>query len=130
MMGDARWQMLPGGLLETPGAKRSARDWIVDATMLAIALAIGGIALATTASRHSGATLALDVLIGLAALAALWWRRRYPFAVAVVTILPGAVSAMATGAGLIALFNVALRGSRRAIVTATVLSVAVGAAFP
>ena len=29
-MSTPRWQMLPGGLLEEPGAKRSARDWIVD----------------------------------------------------------------------------------------------------
>ena len=35
---DARWHMLPGGLLEEPGAKRTARDWIVDVMMSVVAL--------------------------------------------------------------------------------------------
>jgi len=33
--------MLPGGLLSEPGAKRTARDWIVDVSMTVIALAVG-----------------------------------------------------------------------------------------
>ena len=30
-----RRNMLPGALLEEPGAKRTARDWLVDLTMFA-----------------------------------------------------------------------------------------------
>jgi signal transduction histidine kinase len=129
-MTTTRWQMLPGGLLEESGGKRSARDWIVDLTMLLIAVGIGAGALIGTSERHSDDMVFVDLMIGLATLVPLWWRRSHPLAVALLTIPAGAISAFAAGAGLIALFNVALRGSRRAIVLATGLSVAVGVAFP
>ena len=129
-MSDTRWQMLPGGLLEEPGAKRSTRDWIVDAVMLLVALAIGAFTLCGTENQHSEDMVFFDLVIGLLAIIPLWWRRRWPFAVALITILPGFVSAFAAGAGLIGLFNVALRGSRRAIVISTAAVIAVGAVFP
>src|SRR3954447_9356748 len=122
-------RMLPGGLLQEPGAKRTTRDWIVDATMFVLALAIGAGALATSEDRHSETTLFVDLVIGLACLVSFWWRRRYPFAVALITIVPGAFSAMAAGPGIIGLFNVTLRGSRRQIVISTVLAVVTGFAY-
>src|SRR4051794_34652550 len=122
-------RMLPGGLLQEPSAKRTTRDWIVDATMFVLALALGAGALASGADRHSGVTLAADLVIGLVCLGALWWRRRYPYAVALITIIPGAVSAMAAGAGAVGLFNIALRGKRRQIVISTVLAVLAGVAY-
>jgi signal transduction histidine kinase len=124
-----RWQMLPGGLLEESGGRRSTRDWIVDATMLVIALSVGALALVGTEARHSDEWVFFDLVIGLATLVPLWWRRQYPFAVALATIIPGAISAFAAGAGLIGLFNVAMRGSRRAIVISTILAVVVGTVF-
>ena len=124
-----RWQMLPGGLLEESGGRRSTRDWIVDATMLVLALAVGAIALVTSEARHSDEWVFFDLVIGLAALVPLWWRRRYPFAVALATIIPGAISAFAAGAGLIGLFNVAMRGSRLAIVISTIVAMVVGTVF-
>ena len=93
--------MLPGGLLEESGGRRSTRDWIVDATMLVLALAVGALALVTSEARHSDEWVFFDLVIGLATLVPLWWRRRYPFAVALATIIPGAISAFAAGAGLI-----------------------------
>jgi signal transduction histidine kinase len=122
--------MLPGALLESSSGKRSTRDWIVDLTMYAVALLIGAVALGATAERHSEEMVFLDLVLGAGTLIALWWRRRYPLAVALIAIVPGAVSAFAGGAGLIALFNVALRGSRRAIVISTLCAVVAGIAFP
>ena len=52
-------------------------------------------------TRHPTTMVFVDLVIGLAALVPLWWRRRYPFAVALLTIIPGAISAFAAGAGLI-----------------------------
>jgi signal transduction histidine kinase len=128
-MTDARWQMLPGGLLEEPGAKRSARDWIVDVTMFALALVIGVAVFATSEDLHSEEMTFYDLALGVVAFASLWWRRRYPLAVAIIAIAPGAISAFAAGAGLVAFFNVAVRGSRGAIVASTVLSVAAGVVY-
>jgi signal transduction histidine kinase len=128
-MTDARWQMLPGGLLEEPGAKRSARDWIVDVTIFVLALIIGGFVFVTSEDQHSGPLAFWDLLLGAIALLSLWWRRRWPVAVAVIAIVPGAISAFAAGAGLAAYFNLAIRGSRRVIVAATVVSIAAGVVY-
>src|SRR4051794_31384423 len=119
-------RMLPG----EPGARRTTRDWIVDATMFVIALGIGAFALGGSEARHSETMLFVDLVIGIAAFIPLWWRRKYPFAVALLTIPVGAISGMAAGPGLIALFNVALRGSRRAIIISTALAVLSGAIYP
>src|SRR3954469_8529772 len=124
-----RTYMLPGSVLQEPGARRTARDWIVDATMLLVALAVSSLTLAGSLEQHSEDMVFVDVVIGVAALVPLWGRGEHPFAVALLTIVPGAVSAFAAGAGLFGLFNVALRGSRRAIVISTVVALAGGVAF-
>jgi signal transduction histidine kinase len=121
--------MLPGGLLQEPGEKRTPRDWIVDVTMLLCALFVGGVALAATEDWRSDTATFYDLVIGGLCLIPLWWRRRYPFAVAVIIFIPSAFSAFAGGPALIALFNVALRGSRRAIVVSTALAVVAGLVF-
>jgi signal transduction histidine kinase len=111
-----RWQMLPGGLLEEPGAKRTLRDWIVDLTMYAVALVISFIAVADSAHEHTDGLWLADLLGGLVAFVALWWRRSHPVAVAAITIAVAPFSAFASGPGAAALFNLAIRGSRRALV--------------
>ena len=87
-MGTPRWQMLPGGLLQESGSEAElARDWIVDVTMLAVALAVGTLALGGTEEQHPPTGWSSSTsCVGLAALVPLWWRRRYPFAVALLTI--------------------------------------------
>src|SRR5215218_2424757 len=123
-------RMLPGGLLQEPGPiKRTPRDWIVDATMMLCALAIGGLAFFGTVDQHSETMQFWDLVIGALCFIPLWWRRRYPLAVALLTGFPSMISALAAGPALIALFNVALRGSRRAIILCTLLGVAGGMVF-
>ena len=80
-MSTPRWQMLPGGLLEEPGAKRTTRDWIVDVMMTLIAIGIGTITLGETEDLHSEGMILLDLVLGVAAIVALWWRRRWPLGV-------------------------------------------------
>ena len=73
----------------------------------------------------------LDVVLGVLAVVALWWRRRWPLTIALFIAAVGVVSAsFAAGAGLLALFNVALRGSRRAIAIATVAGLVVSVVVP
>jgi signal transduction histidine kinase len=124
-----RRHMLPGALLEEPGAKRTGRDWLVDVVLSLLAIAIGIAIFGPTEDQHSELGALIDLVAGVAGLIALWWRRRFPVAVAVLTLGCSAFSAFVAGAGLIALFNVALRGSRRALVLMTGLGIAAGLVY-
>jgi signal transduction histidine kinase len=121
-----RWQrtLLPRDLLETTGDARSARDWLVDVLLFFIAIGFGVLALATTWDDHIELGVAFDIALGSAAILALWWRRRHPLAVALVAVSASAVVAMAAGAAPIAVFNLALRGSRRQLVGVAALAAA------
>jgi signal transduction histidine kinase len=121
-----RWQrrLLPSELIEAPGAARSARDWIVDSAVFALAVLIGIASLHSSAESHDPATFVTDVLLGSAACLLLWARRTHPVGVGVYAIGVTVFSAFASGAAPIALFNVALRGSRRALAGLTALAVA------
>jgi signal transduction histidine kinase len=129
-MAQPRWQMLPGALGVGGDGRRSARDWIVDAMMSLIAFGIGLIVIAEVEPRRSDAINLLDLVVGLACIAALWWRRRHPLAVGVLTTVPGAVLGFSAGASLFALFNLALRGSRREVLLLVVLGLGVSAIYP
>jgi signal transduction histidine kinase len=121
-----RWQrrLLPSDLVEAPGAARSARDWTVDSTVFALAVLIGIASLHSSAEAHDPATFVADVLLGSVACLLLWARRTHPVGVGIYAIGVTVFSAFASGAAPIALFNVALRGSRRALVGLTGLAVA------
>jgi uncharacterized membrane protein len=114
-----RWHhaLLPGELRDDPDGRRSARDWVVDALMYLIALGIGIGILADTWDDHGEVMLLVDIVFGVASLIALWWRRSHPGTVGVLTAAASIVSAAAAGPWVVATFNVALRGTRREIVT-------------
>jgi signal transduction histidine kinase len=105
-------RLLPAAVLvpEHAGAKRSARDWIVDWLCFFIALLIGTLVFA---DAHNKSELpawfaALDGLVGIAACFSLWRRRRWPFGLALVLTLLSIVFSSAGGAAAIALFTVAV----------------------
>ena len=110
----ARWQrrLLPAELMDATEGRRSPRDWLVDSVLFGLALAVGAAALYEVRDDHSDVGLAADALVGTAACFALWLRRRHPAGVAFAVVAVGAVSAMAGGAGAIAVFNAAVRCSR------------------
>jgi signal transduction histidine kinase len=122
----ARWQrsLLPGSMVDGPGADRSLRDWAVDALVTVVALGLGIVALHDTWAEHGSLARLLDLVLGVASLAALWDRRRHPAGVAAFVIPAAAVSALAGGAGLIVLFNAAIRCDRRRLIWIAVASVA------
>jgi len=120
-----RWQrrLLPGELLQATGARRSIRDSVIDTVFFGLAVVTGVFALVVTAPDHDRLTLVLDAAFGTAACLALWFRRSRPVAVAVFALSIAAVSSMAGGAGLIALFNAAIRAPARAVAGITALAV-------
>jgi signal transduction histidine kinase len=127
-----RWHnaLLPGALRENPDGRRSARDWLVDIGMLAIALGVGLFVLLDSWSEHGQAMALVDIAFGVVALVALWWRRSHPAAVGVLTAAASVISGLAGGPALIAGFNVALRGSRRAILAVVALTAVSILVFP
>ncbi len=113
----ASWQrhLLPGTMVGGPGARRSLRDWLVDAIATLLALGLGVIALRNTWHSHGEVAKIADIALGVVAVTALWDRRRHPVGVA-ATVLPIAlVSASAAGALLIVVFNAAIRCDRRTL---------------
>jgi signal transduction histidine kinase len=128
----ATWQrpLLPGELLEAPGGRRSARDWVVDVALFGVAVVIGVLGLSSITADRSDAGIVIDFIVGTAVCATLWVRRRYPVEVAVVAVVVAAFFAMAGGAALVAVFNAAIRASRRALVAIVALTLVSGAIFP
>jgi signal transduction histidine kinase len=122
----ARWQrrMLPGSMVDGPGAERSLRDWAVDVFVTFAALGLGLVAAHDTWAAHGASIKVLDVVLGIASLAALWDRRRHPVGVAAFVIPASVVSSLAGGAGLVVLFNAAIRCNRRDLIWIIVASLA------
>src|SRR3954471_20384299 len=107
-MSGARW-LLSGGLLGSDDARRTVRDWVVDGTILVVAIAAGVYLLRSTWDQHSDAGKVVDIALGSLACGALWWRRERPGTVALIAIPLSAVSGLAGMAALPALFNAAIR---------------------
>ncbi|WP_336923423.1 sensor histidine kinase [Aquipuribacter sp. SD81] len=96
--------------------RRSRRDWVVDSVVFVV-VGLGSIATVLVASapvegsgfrRPSELELWLDVGVGIALWVALWWRRRFPVVLGVVSALAAAVSAFAGSAALVMLLTVAI----------------------
>ncbi|WP_238015303.1 histidine kinase [Dactylosporangium sp. AC04546] len=89
---------------------RRARDILVDTTGTAIAVLVW--AMAAGAGLDNGSLSDERFLLGsvltLPAVVLLWWRRRWPVAVALLMLIPSAVTDMAGGAAAIAVFGVAV----------------------
>ena len=110
--------------------RRSLRDWIVDVLAFLLALTIGGLFLATVqdATPVGPVWVVLDVVLGLACSTALWWRRRWPVAIALAVTAASIPSVSAQVAALVMLFTVAVH--RRARVALGVALAGMVAAVP
>jgi signal transduction histidine kinase len=127
-----RWQrrLLPGELVESPGGRRTPRDWLVDSAWFLLAVVIGVAALVETWEDHSTPLRVADVALGTVACLSLWLRRRHPLGVALLAVIVSPVAASAGGAAPVAVFNLAVRGSRRALVGVAALAVVAVATSP
>lgn len=132
MEGVARWQrrLLPAELVEIEEGRRSARDWVVDVLLVLAAVVIGGLALDSTAEDKSDVMVVVDVLVGTAVCLSLWIRRRHPVGVAAAAIVISTFFVFAGGAAIIAIFNVALRSTRRTLLAIAALALSSMAISP
>ncbi|MGD9571415.1 MAG: sensor histidine kinase [Thermoleophilia bacterium] len=92
--------------------QRSRRDWIVDTLLFLIALG-GGIATILTVDGPGGMWWVVDLVLGVVGLAALWVRRRWPVAVALLLLPLGILSSLASIAAAVAIFTVAIHRPAR-----------------
>ena len=72
---------------DTPVAARSRRDWIADSALFLFA-AVLAITTGLNSARHGlhGPLLAIDVIGGVVLCVALWWRRRWPLGLGLVSL--------------------------------------------
>jgi signal transduction histidine kinase len=106
---------------------RTARDWSFDAGAFVIAAALGAATLSFTGDfttdRMTSEQVAIDAALGALCCLSLWWRRRWPFGVALVCVLLGTFSTSGTVAGLFALSSLALHRYIRPALLVAVLFV-------
>lgn len=112
----ARWA-LPGELAGEPSGRRTIRDWLVDVALLSLAFlwwlwAFEDSVVSPDAAYVEvipGWMITIDPWVGVVGCLALWWRRRYPLALALAMIPILTVSGTAFGAVLVSLFTLAIR---------------------
>lgn len=87
--------------------RRSLRDWIVDITMFLIACGITLIGLEEI-QKQPEPLIVIEQVTGALACVAVWLRRRWPVALALVTTVLSSYLELVGGASIVALFTVAV----------------------
>ncbi|GAB2480084.1 sensor histidine kinase [Jatrophihabitans fulvus] len=130
-------RLVPSGLLppEDPSrhGRRTLRDWLVDSSVFVLAAALALLFwFGTRSDLHDGqrgAWGAADALAGVVGCAALWWRRRRPMTVSVLTSVLTVFSAAAVPASVAGFFTVAVHRRTSLAVVATALNLVCAAAY-
>jgi len=104
---------LPDAFVDAPDHERSRRDRIVDAVTYVLAFAIGAAGFADAWEQHPPWLRAPAIVIGIATLVALRWRRGHPGAVGIGIGVIALVVLPASGTTLAATFNAAIRARGR-----------------
>ncbi len=121
---------LPGVVIDAPGQERGRRDRVVDATIYLVAFAISAATLAGTWQTHPPWLRVVDVVVGIAALVSLHWRRSHPAAVGIGIGAVSLVILTTSGANLAATFNAAIRARGRDLAVIAGLLIAWAFASP
>jgi len=107
--------------------------WWSQLWRTAAAIVIGATAWSTVAEgqwedhRH---LFWLDIALGALALVLMWFRRRWPFPIAIVVTMLGFLSAWSVGAGAVVMVSLATRRRWPELLTIAALGMAVGQLFP
>jgi signal transduction histidine kinase len=111
----------------------AGRERAVDGVVVVLAVVVGALFLSPELHDNpdpwSTTEIAIDVAGGVLACAALWWRRRWPVGVAVLSLVAGVFSSSATPAGLLALSSLAVHRPARQAVLVSLLWVPALLAF-
>jgi hypothetical protein len=93
---------------DIPPTRRSRRDWVADTVIFVLAALLGTASLISS-FRYGlhGALLVIDAITGALLCVALWWRRRWPFALGLASLPVLAISSSGGPAGIFILFTVA-----------------------
>jgi signal transduction histidine kinase len=121
---------LPGVVIDAPDEERGRRDRVVDATIYLVAFAISAFTLADAWPMHPPWLRVVDVVVGIAALVSLRWRRTHPAAVGIGVGAVSLVILTASGANLAAAFNAAIRARGRDLAVIVGLLIAWAFASP
>jgi signal transduction histidine kinase len=105
---------------------RSRRDRIVDAVVIVVAAALGAVS-GLSSAQHGlhGPLLVVDAVGGAVLCVALWWRRRWPLELGLVSLPVLAVSSSAGPAGVVILYTVAAYRRWQAAALVAALQVAI-----
>src|SRR4051812_49529259 len=104
--GPSGWlrSVLPGVAIDSPDEERGRRDRVADATIYLVAFAISAATLAGTWHTHPPWLRVVDIVVGIAALVSLHWRRTHPAAVGIGIGAVSLVILTTSGANLAATF--------------------------
>lgn len=124
----ARWRHL---LLfsEPPAGTHLPGSRLADGALVTGAIVLGGITTGSLWHTHGVVLDTVDVVAGLVACLALWWRRAHPMAVCLPVLAVAAFSPLALCAGLVAVCTLASWARGRALVAVMVLAAAAGVVF-
>src|SRR3954465_1762397 len=115
---------LPDVVADAPDAERRRRDRVLDATLYLVVFAISAATLAGTWQMHPPWLRIVDVVVGIATLVSLHWRRTHPAAAWIGVGAVALVILTASGANLAATFNAAIRARGRDLAVITGLLIA------
>ncbi|SCL72733.1 Signal transduction histidine kinase [Micromonospora citrea] len=125
--------LLPGELAGDAAGRRTVRDWTMDGLLFGAAALVGLSVWDGYPPYYADAIpawmLAVDPWVGAAACLALWWRRRFPMALAVALVPALLVAGTAVGATMVAVLNVAVRRDRLPATLVTAAYLAPAATF-
>jgi signal transduction histidine kinase len=111
----------------------AGRERAVDGVVVVLAVVVGALFLSPELHDNpapwSTTEIAIDVAGGVLACGALWWRRRWPVGIAVLSLVAGVFSSSATPAGLLALSSLAVHRPARQAVLVSLLWVPALLAF-
>jgi signal transduction histidine kinase len=99
-------------VVDDPGERGDRRERVVDAIMYLVAFAIGFATLVDTWELHPPWLRPVAIVLGIAGIVALHWRRSHPAAVGIFTSAVSIVI-VTSGANFVALFNAAIRARGR-----------------